>query len=58
MEIKMRVLARFKEVDLVAYPFPLSDLSILLIGQNVLNNRKAIRCNDPETGDIVFYEVD
>jgi len=52
----MKILARISELDIVTSPF--KSLIGMLIGKNVINNPKAIRYNDPETGDIVFYEED
>ena len=54
----MKILARLKEADLENYSFPINDLSILLIGKNVINNPKAMRYTNFENGDIIFYEED
>lgn len=34
-----------------------TDLRHFLLGKNVINNPKAIRRDDPITGDIIFYEL-
>lgn len=54
----MKVLAKISELDIIEFPYPISDLGFMLIGKNVINNLKAMRYNDPITGDVVFYEED
>jgi len=54
----MKILARISELDIIEYPYPITDLTFMLIGKNIINKPKAMRYNDLETGDIVFYEED
>ena len=49
-----KILARFSLLDIIEYPF--ASLMAMCVGKNIINNPNAIRKDDFETGDIIFYE--
>ncbi len=54
----MTELCRIIPLDLILLPKGCGgDLSGLLMGKHVINNPKAIRYDDRQTGDIIFYEM-
>ena len=48
-------LACFSLIDIVRFSF--ANLMAMCIGKNIINNPNAVREDDIETGDIVFYET-